>query len=123
APQPQSQPQPQPPSQQQHQHQPANQNSSQQAAYNKQVPQQDGSSTPVTAAAVPNPQGPPRPLSQQAAMAQSAQSYSNAANQQNSAQAGNSHAHPQGYLGTRGESTARNINMAIPKNLNVQQPE
>jgi transcription initiation factor TFIID subunit 12 len=117
-------PQSQPQSQSQQPQHPTNQNSSsQQAAYGQQASQQDGSSTPVTAAPLPNPQGPPRPLSQQAAMAQSAQSYSNAANQPSSAQAGNPHAHPPGYLASRGDGSARNINMAIPKNLNVQSPE
>lgn len=36
----------------------------------------------------------------------------------------NAHAHPQGYLTNRStEATARNINMVIPKSLNVSSPE
>ncbi|KAL2009117.1 hypothetical protein VTN00DRAFT_7311 [Thermoascus crustaceus] len=87
-------------------------------------PQADGSSAPGNAPQPPNPQGPPRPLSHQAAMAQAAQNYSNV-NQQNMAQAAaNPHAHPQGYIGNRtAENTTRNVNMAIPKNLNVPPPE
>jgi transcription initiation factor TFIID subunit 12 len=87
--------------------------------------QPDGvSSAGATPAQPPNPQGPPRPLSHQAAMAQAAQNYSNA-NQQNVAQAAaNPHAHPPGYMQNRSaENTTRNINMAIPKNLNVPPPE
>ncbi|KAL1997858.1 hypothetical protein VTN02DRAFT_553 [Thermoascus thermophilus] len=87
-------------------------------------PQADGSSAPGNAPQPPNPQGPPRPLSHQAAMAQAAQNYSNV-NQQNMAQAAaNPHAHPQGYIGNRSaENSTRNVNMAIPKNLNVPPPE
>ncbi|KAF7168259.1 hypothetical protein CNMCM5623_001302 [Aspergillus felis] len=95
-----------------------------------QTPNPDGS-TPTPSASQPvNVQGPPRPLSHQAAMAQAAQSYTNnAANanmaQQNVSQAAvNAHAHPQGYISNRAaENSARNINMAIPKNLNVPPPE
>ncbi|PYH88894.1 hypothetical protein BO71DRAFT_337878 [Aspergillus ellipticus CBS 707.79] len=100
-----------------------------------QVPNVDGS-TPTPTAAPTMVQGPPRPLSQQAAMAQAAQNYSNNNNninnnnnsmnqQQNMSQAGaNSHAHPQGYIANRSaDNSARNINMAIPKNLNVPTPE
>ncbi|KAL1961517.1 hypothetical protein VTN77DRAFT_1658 [Rasamsonia byssochlamydoides] len=85
-----------------------------------------GAAVPASAPAQPpNPQGPPRPLSHQAAMAQAAQNYSNNANQQNAAQsAANPHAHPPGYMQNRStENTTRNINMAIPKNLNVPPPE
>lgn len=75
-----------------------------------------------------NPQGPPRPLSHEAAMAQAAKQYSNNNNQQqqpNSVQAAaNPHAHPPGYMQNRSaENSTRNINMAIPKNLNVSTPE
>ncbi|KKK18928.1 hypothetical protein P175DRAFT_0208909 [Aspergillus ochraceoroseus IBT 24754] len=91
-------------------------------------------STPTGATTQPiNAQGPPRPLSQQAAMAQAAQSYSNSNNannsnagqQQNMTQPGaNSHAHPQGYMQNRStETSARNVNMAIPKTLNVPPPK
>ncbi|KAL5337544.1 transcription initiation factor TFIID subunit A-domain-containing protein [Aspergillus crustosus] len=99
-----------------------------------QVATSDGS-TPAGAAAA-NVQGPPRPLSQQAAMAQAAQSYSNetdtngatntnAGQQQSLNQtAANSHAHPQGYMQNRStENSARNVNMVIPKNLNVPPPK
>ncbi|KAB8236778.1 transcription initiation factor TFIID subunit A-domain-containing protein [Aspergillus alliaceus] len=131
-PQAQSQPQPQP---QQHP-QPPPQVQSQPGAPGSQVtftqvPNLDGSTpTPTTAQPV-SVQGPPRPLSQQAAMAQAAQNYtnnnanSNMGQQQNMPQpAANSHAHPQGYIPNRAsENSARNINMAIPKTLNVPTPE
>ncbi|KAL4799436.1 transcription initiation factor TFIID subunit A-domain-containing protein [Aspergillus venezuelensis] len=105
-----------------------------------QVPNQastsDGATpTPSTVQAA-NVQGPPRPLSQQAAMAQAAQNYSNSptvngSNNANTAQpqnlsqgAANSHAHPQGYIQNRStENSARNVNMVIPKNLNVPPPK
>ncbi|KAI9928011.1 hypothetical protein ASPWEDRAFT_567752 [Aspergillus wentii DTO 134E9] len=98
-----------------------------------QTPNPDGSTPTPTAPQPVNQQGPPRPLSHQAAMAQAAQNYSNNnntsnannVNQQNMAQAAaNPHAHPQGYNPNRGsDNSARNINMAIPKNLNVPPPE
>ncbi|GES65459.1 transcription initiation factor TFIID subunit 12 [Aspergillus terreus] len=100
-----------------------------------QVPGADGSTpaqTPQSATA----QGPPRPLSQQAAMAQAAQNYSNnnAVNnngamtqqpqqqqpQPMTQQGANNHAHP---MNRASDNTARNLNMAIPKNLNVPPPE
>ncbi|GFF37142.1 transcription initiation factor TFIID subunit 12 [Aspergillus udagawae] len=95
-----------------------------------QTPNPDGS-TPTPSAPQPvNLQGPPRPLSHQAAMAQAAQSYTNNAANNNMAQqnvsqaAANPHAHPQGYISNRAsENSARNINMAIPKSLNVPPPE
>ncbi|KAL2853875.1 transcription initiation factor TFIID subunit A-domain-containing protein [Aspergillus pseudoustus] len=102
-----------------------------------QAPAPDGS-TPTSSTAQPaNVQGqPPRPLSQQAAMAQAAQSYSNNSNTNgtNTANAGqqqsmnqvaaNTHAHPPGYIQNRStENSARNINMVIPKNLNVPPPK
>ncbi|KAF4172662.1 hypothetical protein CNMCM8694_002205 [Aspergillus lentulus] len=95
-----------------------------------QTPNPDGS-TPTPSASQPiNVQGPPRPLSHQAAMAQAAQNYTNNAANSNMAQANvsqaaaNPHAHPQGYISNRAsENSARNINMAIPKNLNVPPPE
>ncbi|KAJ5967350.1 hypothetical protein N7501_003598 [Penicillium viridicatum] len=72
-------------------------------------------------------QGPPRPLSHQAAISQAAQTYTNSTPQQQSmnqqAQV-NQQAHPQGYLANRpGETPNRNTNMAIPKNLHVSTPE
>ncbi|OJI83390.1 hypothetical protein ASPTUDRAFT_44758 [Aspergillus tubingensis CBS 134.48] len=95
-----------------------------------QVPNVDGS-TPTPPGAQTMVQ--PRPLSQQAAMAQAAQNYSNnnvnnnnnMNQQQNVTQPGaNTHAHPQGYIPNRSADTnARSINMAIPKNLNVPPPE
>lgn len=95
-----------------------------------QTPNPDGS-TPTPSASQPmTVQGPPRPLSHQAAMAQAAQNYTNNAANNNLAQqnvsqaAANPHAHPQGYISNRAsENSARNINMAIPKNLNVPPPE
>lgn len=72
-------------------------------------------------------QAQPRPLSHQAAMTQAAQNYTNNANanaNNNMAQTPTSaSSQPQGYMQNRAENTARNINMAIPKNLNVQPPE
>ncbi|KAJ5922592.1 hypothetical protein N7516_010295 [Penicillium verrucosum] len=72
-------------------------------------------------------QGPPRPLSHQAAISQAAQTYTNPTPQQQTmsqqAQA-NQQAHPQGYLANRpGETPNRNTNMAIPKNLHTSTPE
>ncbi|KAK1146640.1 Transcription initiation factor TFIID subunit 12 [Aspergillus melleus] len=100
-----------------------------------QVPGLDGSTSTPTSTQSVTVQGPPRPLSQQAAMAQAAQNYSNnngsstppnTMNQQQpmTQAVNNSHAHPQGYIPNRStENSARNINMAIPKNLNVPPPE
>ncbi|PKX91627.1 putative transcription initiation factor TFIID subunit 12 [Aspergillus novofumigatus IBT 16806] len=120
---------------QQQQPQPLSQPLSQQGTPGAQVtfsqtPNPDGS-TPTPSASQPiNVQGPPRPLSHQAAMAQAAQNYTNNAANNNMAQqnvsqaAANPHAHPQGYISNRAsENSARNINMAIPKNLNVPPPE
>lgn len=67
-------------------------------------------------------------------MAQAAQNYTNANTTNNNtpsmasqtinqAAAANPHAHPQGYIPNRAESSSRNINMAIPKNLSVPPPE
>lgn len=88
--------------------------------------QADNTSTPGTVPQQPpNQQGPPRPLSHKAAMAQAAQNYTNYnQQQQNVAQpAANTHAHPQ-YINNRPpETNTRNVNMAIPKNLNVPPPE
>ncbi|KAL2860193.1 transcription initiation factor TFIID subunit A-domain-containing protein [Aspergillus pseudodeflectus] len=102
-----------------------------------QPPAPDGSTPTSSTAQSTNVQGqPPRPLSQQAAMAQAAQSYStnttangtnnaNAGQPQNMTQAAaNTHAHPPGYIQNRStENSARNINMVIPKNLNVPPPK
>ncbi|RHZ70542.1 hypothetical protein CDV55_107181 [Aspergillus turcosus] len=95
-----------------------------------QTPNPDGSTPTPTGPQPVNVQGPPRPLSHQAAMAQAAQNYTNNAANNNMAQqnvsqaAANPHAHPQGYISNRAsENSARNINMAIPKNLNVPPPE
>ena len=72
-------------------------------------------------------QGPPRPLSHQAAISQAAQTYTNPTPQQqtmNQQAQANQQAHPQGYLSNRpGETSTRNTNMAIPKNLHVSTPE
>jgi transcription initiation factor TFIID subunit 12 len=95
-----------------------------------QTPNADGSTpTPTGPQQVNNQaQGPPRPLSHQAAMQQAAQNYN--ANQNQPApqavnQAGNNQQpHPQGYLSNRStDASARNINMAIPKTLNISSPE
>ncbi|KAB8217003.1 transcription initiation factor TFIID subunit A-domain-containing protein [Aspergillus novoparasiticus] len=133
---PQAQSQPQPQSQPQQHPQPPPQAQSQPGAPGSQVtftqvPNLDGSTPTPTSAQPVNVQGPPRPLSQQAAMAQAAQNYTNnnannnMGQQQNMPQpATNSHAHPQGYIPNRAtDNTARNINMAIPKTLNVPPPE
>lgn len=96
-------------------------------------PQAENTPTPGSVSQQPpNQQGPPRPLSHKAAMAQAAQNYTNYNNQQqqqqqqpqNGAQsAANTHAHPQ-YINNRPpEANTRNVNMAIPKNLNVPPPE
>lgn len=94
-----------------------------------QTPNPDGS-TPTTTGGQPQQlnQGPPRPLSHQAAMQQAAQSYNNA-NQNQQQQNVNQtpptqQTQPPGYLANRSaEASARNINMVIPKNLNVSTPE
>ncbi|EEP75679.1 conserved hypothetical protein [Uncinocarpus reesii 1704] len=87
-------------------------------AFGQQAIQDSMAST----AQVPTTQGPPRPLSQQAAMAQAAQSYSNVVNQPpTTTQPATTHAHPQNYPTSRGDT--RNVTMAIPKNLNVPPPE
>ncbi|CAG8936213.1 unnamed protein product [Penicillium salamii] len=109
-----------------------------------QAPSQQGTpGTQVTFSQTPNPdgstptppgppqqvnQGPPRPLSHQAAISQAAQTYTNPTPQQtttiNQQAQVNNQAHPQGYLANRStDTTSRNINMAIPKNLNVSTPE
>lgn len=108
-----------------------------------QPPSQQGTpGTQVTFSQTPNPdgstptppgppqqvnQGPPRPLSHQAAISQAAQTYTNPTPQQqtmNQQAQANQQAHPQGYLANRpGEASTRNTNMAIPKNLHVSTPE
>ncbi|KMU84544.1 transcription initiation factor TFIID subunit 12 [Coccidioides immitis H538.4] len=76
----------------------------------------------AAASQTPTTQGPPRPLSQQAAMAQAAQNYSNAMNQPPATtQPATTHAHPPNYVSSRGDS--RNVTMNIQKNLNVPAPE
>ncbi|WEW57570.1 Transcription initiation factor TFIID subunit 12 [Emydomyces testavorans] len=86
--------------------------------FNQQATQEGG----PAAAHVPTTQGPPRPLSQQAAMAQAAQNYSNAMNQQPATtQPATTHAHPPNYVSGRVDT--RNVTMTIPKNLNVSAPE
>jgi transcription initiation factor TFIID subunit 12 len=93
-----------------------------------QTPNPDGSTpTPPGPPQQVN-QGPPRPLSHQAAISQAAQTYTNPTAQQtntiNQQAQTNNQAHPQGYLANRSTDTSsRNINMAIPKNLNVSTPE
>ncbi|KAJ5692153.1 hypothetical protein N7462_001576 [Penicillium macrosclerotiorum] len=91
-----------------------------------QTPNPDGS-TPTPTGAPQMPQGPPRPLSHQVAVQQAA-NYNTAnqgqSNQQNINQAANNQGHPPGYLANRStEASTRNINMVIPKNLNVSTPE
>ncbi|PGH00429.1 hypothetical protein AJ79_08202 [Helicocarpus griseus UAMH5409] len=105
-----------------------------------QTSQPDSTNTPTTAAPTQtHPPGPPRPLSQQAAFQQSAQTYSNnnssqqqqqsqqggamGAPQQQQQQVQSSHAHPQGYANNRSDSSTRSVHMAIPKQLNVKPPE
>ncbi|KAJ5668002.1 uncharacterized protein N7477_006572 [Penicillium maclennaniae] len=95
-----------------------------------QTPNADGSTPTSTGPQQVNnqAQGPPRPLSHQAAMQQAAQNYNSNQNQAppqaiNQA-AANQQAHPQGYLSNRStDASARNINMAIPKTLNISTPE
>jgi transcription initiation factor TFIID subunit 12 len=97
-----------------------------------QTPNADGSTPTSTGPQQVNnqAQGPPRPLSHQAAMQQAAQNYNANQNQPppppqaiNQASA-NQQAHPQGYLSNRStDASARNINMAIPKTLNISTPE
>ncbi|KAJ5288574.1 hypothetical protein N7478_001604 [Penicillium angulare] len=96
-----------------------------------QTPNPDGS-TPSASSSQPVNLGPPRPLSHQAAMQQAAQNYSTNQNQQpqqpqqqNMSQAAaNQQAHPQGYLANRSaDASSRNINMHIPKTLNISTPE
>ncbi|KAF9888449.1 Transcription initiation factor TFIID subunit 12 [Aspergillus nanangensis] len=142
-PQQQQQPQPPPPQQQQQQPPPPPPQQSQQMPMQQGTPgsQVTFTQAPVPGVDVPTPtqtpqplnvQGPPRPLSQQAAMAQAAQNYSNNNAANNSAMtqqqqqamtqpAANTHAHPMSNRSS--ENNARNINMAIPKNLNVPPPE
>lgn len=106
-------------------------------------PQNMNGSTPTPASAAPqavNAQAPPRPLSHQAAMNQAAQNYANNTNNINNANNTTTTTQPsmaptqttattpqatqpQGYIPNRPENSARNINMAIPKNLNVPPPE
>ena len=92
-----------------------------------QTPNPDGS-TPTPTSSQPVNQGPPRPLSHQAAMQQAA-SYNTNQSQQTQQPAmnqatNNQQAHPQGYLANRStDSSSRNINMHIPKTLNVSPPE
>ncbi|KAJ6009708.1 hypothetical protein N7499_004894 [Penicillium canescens] len=92
-----------------------------------QTPNPDGSTPTPTVPPQQVNQGPPRPLSHQAAISQAAQTYTNPTPQQQNTmnqQAQANQAHPQGYLANRStEASARNINMAIPKNLNVSTPE
>lgn len=93
-----------------------------------QTPNPDGSTPTPPGPPQINPQGPPRPLSHQAAMQQAAQNYNTNQNQQQQQQqtpaGANQQTHPQGYLANRStEASARNINMAIPKTLNTSTPE
>lgn len=138
----QQQPQPQPPPQQQPQPQPQPQLQQQrpQPGQGTQVPFTQGPTPSVSAPTPtaptptapqptlqpPHQQGPPRPLSHQAAMQQAAQNYSNNTTQQQNMPpaAANPHAHPQGYIQNRSsENSTRNTHMPIPKNLNVPAPE
>lgn len=89
-----------------------------------QTPNPDGSTPTPTGPPQINPQGPPRPLSHQAAMQQAANYNTNQTQQPQQAQAGATQPHPTGYLANRStEASARNINMAIPKTLNTSTPE
>lgn len=108
-----------------------------------QPPNMNGTTpTPTTAPQPMNQQQvPPRPLSHQAAMNQAAQTYANTNAPSSVNNAGNmtqpsmtqpaatanqaaNNATTQGYIPNRAsENSARNINMAIPKNLNVPPPE
>jgi len=93
-----------------------------------QTPNAEGSTPTPTPQVNNQSQGPPRPLSQQAAMQQAAQNYNTNQNQPppqavNQA-ANNQQSQPQGYLSNRStDASTRNINMAIPKTLNVSPPE
>ncbi|KAL4894233.1 transcription initiation factor TFIID subunit A-domain-containing protein [Aspergillus ambiguus] len=134
----QQQQQQQPPSQQpQQQQQPAAQGTPSGGVTFTQapVPGTDGS-TPVQTPQATTAAGPPRPLSQQAAMAQAAQNYTNSNNngvaqqqqqqqqqqpQPMTQQGANNHAHPMNSRSS--DSSARNLHMPIPKNLNVSTPE
>ena len=122
------------PAQQPSQPQAPQANPNPQMAFN-QPPNMNGS-TPTPAPQAVNPQAPPRPLSHQTAIAQATQNYTNANNTNNTNNTGNMtqpsmtptaanpHTQPQGYIPNRAsENSARNINMAIPKNLNVPPPE
>lgn len=91
--------------------------------YNQPPSSLNGSTPTPTAPQSVNAQAPPRPLSHQAAMTQAAQNYTNNANNNMAQTPTSAHSQPQGYMQNRAENTARNINMAIPKNLNVQPPE
>lgn len=115
--------------------------------------------TPVAPAATPQapptegtavqaltPQGPPRPLSHQAAIAQATQNYSNTSGTPTTASnstttsttaaatiqpsssgtpvTANTHSHPPGYIPNRSaDNQSRGQTMAIPKTLNVSTPE
>ncbi|KAI9837807.1 MAG: hypothetical protein M1819_006741 [Sarea resinae] len=83
-------------------------------------PQQPPQSLPqATQPALP--QGPPRPLSHQAAMAQAARTYSNGNFAQTTPQSATTpHVHPQ--VGSGREQSNSNTKMPIPKNLNVTSP-
>ncbi|KAF3482373.1 transcription initiation factor TFIID subunit 12 [Arthroderma uncinatum] len=107
---PQAQQQGQQQTQQQGQQQPTQQQQGQIPGIKQQLPD---SAASATISQVPQHQGPPRPLSQQAAVAQAQQNYSNATMPQTP-----THAHPQAYIGDRNMET-RKIHMAIPKNLNI----
>ncbi|OQD77319.1 hypothetical protein PENDEC_c003G06478 [Penicillium decumbens] len=93
-----------------------------------QTPNAEGSTPTPTPQVNNQSQGPPRPLSQQAAMQQAAQNYNTNQNQPppqavNQA-ANNQQPQPQAYLSNRStDASTRNINMAIPKTLNVSPPE
>lgn len=97
-------------------------------------PVQATAPTDGTTMAAPGAQGQPRPLSHEAAISQAAKSYqgnnqqaqqpNQPAQQAGTPQSAATHAHPPGYIQNRSsESTTRNHNMAIPKNLNVPAPE
>lgn len=86
-----------------------------QNAFNQQAQE-----NPQLTSQISTTQGPPRPLSQQAAMAQAAQNYSNMS-QQPASQPATTHAHPQNYVS--GRTDTRNVTMSIPKTLSVATPE
>ena len=94
-----------------------------------QTPNPDGSTPTPTGSQPPGNQNAPRPLSHQAAIQQVAQNYHNAnqpnqQQQQTVNQTTTQQTQPPGYLANRSaEASARNINMVIPKNLNVSTPE